>query len=687
MSALDVTLCMIVKDEELHLERCLRSVCALVSEIIIGDTGSQDRTVDIAQKYGATLVRVPWEDDFAKARNAVLELATCSWILVLDADEEAVHWCPHEVEGLIGDPKAYGYFLQLESMVGTGTSEQEYVTDAVCRLFRNDPRIRFRGTLHEEAAESVAAISGGPIPFVTLRIRHYGYRSQEIERKQKNQRNLALIERALAEKPDDLQLRYALGTECFQAERYTEAAEQLVPLLAEVPADRGFVSDMYLKAAYALYRSGQTDAMRSVTEQGLALYPDFTDLLEVHSLMLMGAGENQPAYEALLSALRAGDVSAKYSSFSGSGTYRTHVSAGQLCERLLRFDDALEHYLQAIEFRPDYMPAWHVAVPLCLLHCQLQRMAAVVARLPEGSLTSEHAALLLPALSNARALAEVPTLLSSLARMRPAPDLRLPFALLHWSGGEHSEAIRLWQSFSRQYLPGYTRAISYLWAASWELNDLDAADYWFNALEQTGSPLGAIHRYLRTVTCLMGSDDKAVDRSSRHVVGGSLGEEQADERGLGEEAISLAAQLTIQLGAWHVLDRLWNGAVDVDGGECAESGIVRLNIRWTRLPPSLWCGLISAPASFRERWCHGFRSRGVQSNEDEAAEALLYSSLAAEGGAGERWLKEALLRHQRNPAVRAGLAYAWRHEARRFIPQLGAGSLEPLLLVRASRLF
>lgn len=80
---------MIVKDEEEWLAQCLESVQGAVDEIIVVDTGSSDRSNDIARQYGARIVPYVWCDDFAAARNAGLEQATGEWILFLDADG---HW-------------------------------------------------------------------------------------------------------------------------------------------------------------------------------------------------------------------------------------------------------------------------------------------------------------------------------------------------------------------------------------------------------------------------------------------------------------------------------------------------------------------------------------------------------------------------------------------------------------------
>ena len=82
-----VSLCMIVKDEARFLAGCLSSVGSLADDIVIADTGSTDGTVEIAQAAGARVLRVAWTNDFAAARNAVLQHATGDFVLVLDADE------------------------------------------------------------------------------------------------------------------------------------------------------------------------------------------------------------------------------------------------------------------------------------------------------------------------------------------------------------------------------------------------------------------------------------------------------------------------------------------------------------------------------------------------------------------------------------------------------------------------
>ena len=104
MTQKSISLCMIVKNEENNLRDCLNSIKEYVDEIVVVDTGSTDRTLKIAEEMGAKTSTYIWNDDFSAARNASIELATCSWILWLDADDRI----PAGQEAVIDEAKSYG---------------------------------------------------------------------------------------------------------------------------------------------------------------------------------------------------------------------------------------------------------------------------------------------------------------------------------------------------------------------------------------------------------------------------------------------------------------------------------------------------------------------------------------------------------------------------------------------------
>lgn len=82
-----LALSMIMRDAAATLARCLESARPVVDEMVIADTGSTDETVQLARQFGARVFSIPWENDFAHARNRALEEIRSEWVLVLDADE------------------------------------------------------------------------------------------------------------------------------------------------------------------------------------------------------------------------------------------------------------------------------------------------------------------------------------------------------------------------------------------------------------------------------------------------------------------------------------------------------------------------------------------------------------------------------------------------------------------------
>ncbi len=184
-----VSLCMIVKNEEEHLARCLHSAKPIVAEIIVVDTGSTDRTKEIAKAFGARVFEVAWVNDFSIARNSSLSKASGDWIFVLDADEIVSSKDYEKFRALIGrqpsEPCAFSiqtrnYTLHSNTiglMLNTGEYAEEegigwFPSDKV-RLFRNDSRIRFVNPVHELVEPSLKEL-GIPICSCDIPVHHFG---------------------------------------------------------------------------------------------------------------------------------------------------------------------------------------------------------------------------------------------------------------------------------------------------------------------------------------------------------------------------------------------------------------------------------------------------------------------------------------------------------------------------------
>src|SRR6202042_930105 len=117
-SGLTLSLCMIVRDEEQMLPRCLAAVASAVDEIVIVDTGSTDATVEIARSFGAKVIEFPWTGSFSEARNVSFEAATGDWVMYLDADEVLVTEDIEQLRSLTGRTWREAFYLVETSYTG-----------------------------------------------------------------------------------------------------------------------------------------------------------------------------------------------------------------------------------------------------------------------------------------------------------------------------------------------------------------------------------------------------------------------------------------------------------------------------------------------------------------------------------------------------------------------------------------
>ncbi len=210
MSEVKLSLCMIVKDEEEALPGCLESVRGLVDEIIVVDTGSRDRTPEIAKKYGAKVFSFKWINDFAAARNESLRHATGDYIFWLDADdrlpEEEREKFSRWRDSLPRDGKK-AYYFTVECPERGEDFFSRFANQV--RAFPNLPEVQFVRRIHESVIESLQVL-GIPIEESGVRIFHAGYSDPEII-KRKAKRNLKMLLTALAENPNDAVIHWHLS--------------------------------------------------------------------------------------------------------------------------------------------------------------------------------------------------------------------------------------------------------------------------------------------------------------------------------------------------------------------------------------------------------------------------------------------------------------------------------------------
>ncbi len=197
---LKLSLCMIVKDEEDMLDGCLAPLQGVVDEMIVVDTGSTDRTVEIAETHGAKVIHFPWNGSFADARNVSINAATGDWVIYLDADEHMDADDAKQLRDLIGRTWREGFYLAETNYTG-GEEAGSATTHMALRLWRNRPQYRFEGRIHEQKTQSMPMYLPERFEHTAIRVVHYGYLTQRIRSREKSQRNIQLLDQEARDNP------------------------------------------------------------------------------------------------------------------------------------------------------------------------------------------------------------------------------------------------------------------------------------------------------------------------------------------------------------------------------------------------------------------------------------------------------------------------------------------------------
>ena len=203
--------CIITKDEENNITRCINSLKPVVSEIIVVDTGSSDNTVDIAKKLGAKVYHFEWVNDFSKAKNYAISKATGNWIIFLDADEYLEENSAFHVDKCINQAIKYqadGIYISLVNYDTQRNQIQSSVSKT--QIFKNDRNIRYFGAIHERLRHAKRNIVIHDCSNI-ITIIHTGYTKEEVTRKNKSQRNINLLLNEISKDGDNFDVYFYLA--------------------------------------------------------------------------------------------------------------------------------------------------------------------------------------------------------------------------------------------------------------------------------------------------------------------------------------------------------------------------------------------------------------------------------------------------------------------------------------------
>lgn len=295
-----ISVCMICKNEEKRIGRCLESLKDTGFELVIVDTGSTDRTKELALQYTSCVYDYAWCDDFSAARNYSLQMASNDWIFMMDADE----WIEQiDVEELL-------YFRKnLSDAVGSvsrhnkvGTPEHPgYTTDRTERFFHRK-KYHYTGTIHEQLTPKYRL----PMDCYLLKteIGHDGYCMSDTQREQKAHRNISLLKEQLRSDPKNPYVFYQLG-KGYEMISDLEAAENCYAEALSFSLDfsLAYVQSLFVSYGNILLQLGKNHEALNILEQNPPIN-DIADYSYLAGRIYEANGKISEAIQAFQDALQ-----------------------------------------------------------------------------------------------------------------------------------------------------------------------------------------------------------------------------------------------------------------------------------------------------------------------------------------------------------------------------------------------
>lgn len=362
-----LSLCMIIKNEEEWIDKCLQRVEGVADEIIVVDTGSTDRTKEICRNHNVNLYDFVWTESFSEARNYGLEKASGEWILWLDADEELEIADVQEFRNILKTSEKDLWMIQLINYYGTlpPDSNRAYLF-ASYRLFRNHKGIKFVGNIHEYL--NLKSLSGHETAEVlpNSKIHHYGYMDKVVESKEKRKRNLYLLEKEKQNSEYSPWIDYHIASEYYRAKQYTEAFRQVNISILRFLERKEVPPSLLYKLKYDILLSvGSFEGAWPGIENAIALYPDYVDLHFYKGIILYKKGMPEEALTTFRHCVGLGDGDVRFLTLKGCGGYLAWYYIGRCFEDIGDPFEAIKAYSKSVGLYPEYYEARERLMYLC----------------------------------------------------------------------------------------------------------------------------------------------------------------------------------------------------------------------------------------------------------------------------------------------------------------------------------
>lgn len=336
LSEQKLSVCMIVKNEEENLPRCLEHVRKFADEIIIVDTGSEDSTRTIAENYGANVYTYFWQGDFGAARKESLRYATKEWILVLDADEIISDTYGRILKQFI--QRALGNVYKV-SIYNQGNHYMEVIINQMVRLFRNGRGFYYEGVIHEQlrSAENIFDIFECPIT-----IHHSGYMKKNMDKHEKKKRNLYILTDYLQKNPKDPFHLFNYGLQLMIEKEWEKALyyfQKAFTYSNPAMMFRPYLISNLVTCLINLKRNQEALQVLIDAERVFPLYPDFSYL---KGQIFFVQKRYVEAKKTFIKAISKGEVVTQTTSGYGRGSFLSAYFLARIAQEEKKYEEGIE---------------------------------------------------------------------------------------------------------------------------------------------------------------------------------------------------------------------------------------------------------------------------------------------------------------------------------------------------------
>lgn len=337
-----ISVCIIAKNEESHIEKCLAALKPYGFEIILVDTGSTDRTREIAARYADKVLDFAWINDFSAARNFSLEQASYDYVLILDCDEIVLSLDREQIDALIDKhPDAVGLIARDNHY--TSNQTDSIYQDRVERLFHKK-YYHYESPIHEQVTHNTNGMSYESYELPLL-VDHTGYTGTEEELQKKVERNNTLLFEELKKDPDNPYLYFQIGQSYNMIYDYENSYQYYQKALAyEVNPEEEWVQMMIIAYANALLHTGREEDALQLT----AVYDAFATTSDFFCIMGQIYLANKQYINAMMEFVKA--IHCPVARENGTNSFIPTYNLGLINEMMGDIPAALTHYRNCGDF-------------------------------------------------------------------------------------------------------------------------------------------------------------------------------------------------------------------------------------------------------------------------------------------------------------------------------------------------